>query len=131
MGSILEPQAPASAGARPRHGRIVGVVGAELMARSRVMALAVPLGWRVRDVRTEAEARGVDLLLLDLNREPGLRLALLDQARSTRPQLPAICFGAHVEAGSWAPEARRLGAICCANSSLSRVLRRHLSPVPG
>ncbi len=101
------------------------------MARSRVMALAVPLGWRVVDVGTPADALGVDLLLLDLNREADLRLTLLDQVRSSLPQLPAICFGAHVEAGAWAPEARRLGAICCANSSLSRVLRQHLSPVPG
>jgi hypothetical protein len=107
------------------------VVGGELMARSRVTAIAAPLGWRIRDVRTPAEARGLDLLLLDLNREPGLRLTLLEQARSSLPQLPAICFGAHVEAGSWAPEARRLGAICCANSSLSKVLRQHLSAVPG
>ncbi len=101
------------------------------MARSRVMALAVPLGWRVVDVGTPADALGVDLLLLDLNREADLRLTLLDQVRSSLPQLPVICFGAHVEAGAWAPEARRLGAICCANSSLSRVLHQHLSPVPG
>lgn len=107
------------------------MVGAELMARSRVLALAAPLGWTLRDVGTSADALGVDLLLVDLNRAQDLRLGLLDQVRSNLPQLPAVCFGAHVEAGAWAPEARRLGAICCANSSLSRVLRQHLSPVPG
>ena len=101
------------------------------MVRSRVTALAVPLGWRVQDVRTPAEAHSVDVLLVDLNREPDLRLALLGRMRSSLPELPAVCFGAHMEAGGWAPEARRLGAVCCANSSLSAVLLRQLSRVPG
>jgi hypothetical protein len=101
------------------------------MVRSRVTALAVPQGWRVQDVRTPSEARGVELLLVDLNREANLRLALLGRVRSGLPELPAVCFGAHMEAGGWAPEARRLGAVCCANSSLPAVLLRQLSRVPG
>ena len=133
MGRIKETYPPATAEARTQlpGGPVLGVVGAELMVRSRVLAMAGPLGWAVRDVGTAAQALSVDLLLVDLNREPDRRLALLDQVRSSLPQLPAICFGAHVEAGVWAPAARRLGAKCCANSSLPGVLRRHLSPGPG
>ncbi len=133
MGSAAEPHPPVTAGIRPPlpGSPTVGVVGAELMVRSRVLAVAGPLGWTVRDVGRAADALSVDLLLVDLNREPERRLALLFQVRSSLPQLPAICFGAHVEAGAWAPEARRLGAVCCANSSLPRVLRQHLPRVPG
>lgn len=101
------------------------------MARSRISALAEPLGWTVQGVEAPAEAQGVDLLLVDLSREPDLRLGFLGQLRTNRPELPVVCFGPHAAAAGWAPKARRLGAVCCANSSLPRVLLRQLSRVPG
>ena len=133
MGSIAEAHSDAifEASAHPPASRTLGVVGAELMVRSRVTALAAPRGWMVQDVRTPAEALSVDLLLVDLNRDADLRLALLGRVRSTTPELPAVCFGAHLGAAGWAPAALRLGAVCCANSSLPKVLLGQLSRVPG
>ena len=130
MGSLTATGVPAATepAVRGEPGRVLGLVGSELMVRSRVSVVAAPLGWTLREVRTPAEAQGLDLLLVDLNREERPRLALLEQLHTELPELATICFGAHLEAGSWAREARRHGALCCANSSLARVLLRQLSP---
>lgn len=113
----------------PSDARRLGLVGEDLLVRSRIAPLAGAAGWRLLAVRSLADAWGCDLLLFDLNRELEARLELLTEVRAAVPQVPAICFGAHLEAGSWAEAARRLGAVrCVANSRLADVLRRYLAP---
>ncbi len=106
---------------------VVGLVGGDLMAASRVRAIAAELGHSTREVRTEADLAGLDLLLVDLNRDLDRQLVRLTELMAPQSHLQAIGFGPHLLIGGIRERARSAGATrVVANSALPAVLRRRL-----
>jgi hypothetical protein len=109
--------------ARPK----VGLVTRDLMIRARV---EVALGPGVDQLEVAADGEvpaGLDLLLLDLNRDTRARLAWLEHLGRTLSAVEVICFGPHTEMADLNLRARGAGADrCVANSHLAETLQRWL-----
>ncbi|MGA8207396.1 MAG: hypothetical protein WB801_07260 [Candidatus Dormiibacterota bacterium] len=109
--------------ARPK----VALVSRDLMVRGRV---EIALGTGVHQLEVAADGElpaGLDLLLLDLNRDAQVRLAWLEHIGRTLPAAEVICFGPHTEMADLNPRARAAGADrCVANSHLAETLQRWL-----
>lgn len=109
--------------ARPK----VGLLTRDLMVRARVEAA---LGTAVDQLEVAADGEvpsGLDLLLLDLNRDAPERLAWLEHLDRPLPVVEVICFGPHTEMADLNPRARAAGAgRCVANSHLGETLQRWL-----
>jgi hypothetical protein len=105
----------------------VALLTRDLMVRARVEAA---LGTVVEHLQVLAGGElpeGLDLLLLDLNRDAPERLAWLEQIGPPGPAAEVICFGRHTEMAELNPRARAAGAArCVANSHLPETLQRWL-----
>jgi hypothetical protein len=102
----------------------------DLMVRARV---ETALGTAVGALQVLAGGElpeGLDLLLVDLNRDAAERLAWLEHIGPRGPHGPrpdVICFGPHTEMAELNPRARAAGAASCvANSHLPETLQRWL-----
>jgi hypothetical protein len=105
----------------------VGLLTEDLMVRSRVEVALRPRAVRVELLTLGALPIGYDLLLVDLNRDPTVRLAWLKPALGASPVAEAICFGPHTEMARLHPLAMETGARrCVANSHLPDTLGRWL-----
>ena len=95
--------------------------------RARVRA-ALGTGVDQLEVAHDGEVpSGLDLLLLDLNRDAQERLAWLEHLDLRLPTAEVICFGPHTEMAELNPRARAAGAArCVANSHLPETLQRWL-----
>lgn len=103
----------------------VGLVSGDLMVMSRLASLARGSGFTLQSVRTEAAARDLDLLLVDLNRDPEGQIELLGRLLAGHAGLRALCFGPHLQLLELKPRARAAGAErCVANSALLSVVER-------
>ncbi|MGH7640000.1 MAG: hypothetical protein ACREOL_03680 [Candidatus Dormibacteria bacterium] len=108
-----------------RLGLRIGILGADLLWRSRVAAALGEAGAELKQVGPGPLPPGLDLLLVDLNRDPGERLQRLTGLLSAAPKLEVVCYGPHAQMAGLSPEARRRGARrCVANSQLQHTLRR-------
>jgi hypothetical protein len=105
----------------------VALLTRDLMVRARVEAA---LGSTVADLQVLAGGElpeGLDLLLLDLNRDGEERLAWLEHLGPPGRAAEVICFGRHTEMAELNPRARAAGArSCVANSHLPETLQRWL-----
>ncbi len=98
---------------------MVGLVSGDLMVVSRLAALARGFGFTLQTVRPGAVITSLDLLLVDLNRDPEGQIALLAGLLAKRPGIAAVCFGPHLQLAQLKPRARAAGAQrCVANSAL-------------
>jgi len=97
------------------------------MIRGRVRAA---LGTAADQLEVAADGElpsGLDLLLVDLNRDGQARLAWLEHFDRLLPAAEVICFGPHTEMAELNPRARAAGATrCVANSHLPETLQRWL-----
>jgi hypothetical protein len=111
--------------------RLIGVLGGDLMSLSRVTSTGRQLGFGVRAVRSAADLPGLDLLLVDLNRDADRQLTRMAQLLTAHPGLRAIGVGRHTELAGLQPRARAAGAArCVANSGLPQLLERTLGGGP-
>jgi hypothetical protein len=105
----------------------VGLLTRDLMVRARV---EVALGARVDHLEVGADRdvpSGLDLLVLDLNRDAQERLAWLEHLDLPHAAAEVICFGPHTEMAELNPRAKAAGASrCVANSHLPETLQRWL-----
>lgn len=103
----------------------VALLTRDLMVRARVEAA---LGIAVDQVLAGGELQeGLDLLLVDLNRDAPERLAWLEHIGPPGQAAEVICFGAHTEMAELNPRARAAGATrCVANSHLPETVQRWL-----
>jgi hypothetical protein len=99
----------------------------DLMIRARVRAA---FGTAVDQLEVAADGEvpsGLDLLLVDLNRDGPERLAWLEHLDRPLPAAGVICFGPHTEMAELNPRARAAGATrCVANSHMPETLRSWL-----
>jgi CheY-like chemotaxis protein len=114
------------------------VVGAELMAATRVESLLSSLGCPVRQVEPTPAAvtaacagGGGTLLVLDLAVPADTRRAVWEATHAAA--LPVVAFGSHID-GPVLAEAARAGAAVLTRGALARelpeLLARHLSAHP-
>jgi hypothetical protein len=97
------------------------------MIRARVEAALGPVVGRLEAVGNGDLRGGLDLLLLDLNRDAQERLAWLEQMDPSHRAGEVICFGPHTEMAELNSRARAAGAArCVANSHLAETLDRWL-----
>ena len=105
----------------------VALLTRDLMIRARVEAA---LGSAVEHLQVLAGGElpgGLDLLLVDLNRDAPERLAWLEHTAAPGAGAEVICFGRHTEMAELNPRARAAGAArCVANSHLPETLQRWL-----
>jgi hypothetical protein len=107
--------------------RLIGLLGGDLMALSRVTSTGRQLGFGVRPVRSAEDLSGLDLLLVDLNQDADRQLTRMAQMLIAQPQLRAIGVGRHTELAGLQQRARAAGAErCVANSGLPQLLGRTL-----
>jgi hypothetical protein len=111
--------------------RLIGLLGGDLMALSRVTSTGRQMGFGVRPVRSAEDLPGLDLLLVDLNRDADRQLNRMAQMLAAQPELTAIGVGRHTELAGLQPRARAAGAArCVANSGLPQLLKRALRGAP-
>ncbi len=104
---------------QPRASVSVGLVSGDLMVVSRLTALARGLGFTLQTVRPGAAITHLDLVLVDLNRDPEGQIVRLAGLLAERPGIAALCFGPHLQLAQLKPRARAAGAQrCVANSAL-------------
>lgn len=136
LGMEASDAKPAAAGLAERgqegdQPRLIGLLGGDLMSLSRVTIIGRQLGFGVRPVRSAADLPGLDLLLVDLNRDADRQLTRMTQLLTAQPELRAIGVGRHTELGGLQPKARAAGALrCVANSGLPQLLERALAGGP-
>lgn len=108
---------------------VLGLIGGDLMVRSRIVAVTRDRGWRIRDIRAPQDAAGCALVLVDLNAAREERLLRLQEAIPVLPrEVLVLAFGPHVDASAWRPAARRAGAgTCTVNRRVAAVLRGRLA----
>lgn len=116
--------APSGASPEP----VLGLIGGDLMVRSRIESVANRAGWRMRDLRTPQDAAGCALVVVDLNRDREQRLQRLHEVAVGVPSASVLAFGPHLDVSAWRPAARRAGAgSCTVNSQVERILLGRLS----
>ncbi|MGH7643065.1 MAG: hypothetical protein ACRENX_08660 [Candidatus Dormibacteria bacterium] len=109
----------------PRNGPTVGLLSQDLLVRSRVETGLSSTGARVQLIVAGELPPGLELLLVDLNRQAPERLSWLRRVAPTRSGTEVICFGAHTEMAQLSATARAAGASrCVANSHLAESLQR-------
>ncbi|MGP8249066.1 MAG: hypothetical protein ACLQNU_03875 [Candidatus Dormibacteria bacterium] len=108
-------------------GPQVALLTRDLMTRARVAAALGPSVDQLQVLAGGELPEGLDLLLLDLNRDALERLAWLEHIGPRGHAAEVICFGPHTEMAELNPRARAAGAArCVANSHLPETLQRWL-----
>ncbi|MDA8331966.1 MAG: hypothetical protein M0027_12365 [Candidatus Dormibacteraeota bacterium] len=118
------PHKPSSTSADGARLGELGLLTSDLMVVSRVRAAAAQLGWAVRQIGREEGISGIDLLLVDLNRDGSGQLARLRRLTGDGPAPEIVAFGPHMAVLELRPLARAAGVRrVVANSALPRVLK--------
>jgi len=81
----------------------------DLVFRSKIRLAAEAIGEKVQFLKTVPEQISARMILFDLNDKSGDVITAIRQARQSWPDVPRICYGAHVETDLFA-EAEEAGA---------------------
>ena len=106
-----------------RRSAPVGMVGADLMVTSRLSAILGHHGLSLRSIAHGADLSGLQLVLVDLNRDQESRLQTMRGLSQVTPPPLIVAFGPHVLMRDLGRRARAAGADrVVANSALPVVL---------